>query len=43
MTDRTVSKTVCILLESNQELMADRHQHIQMLKNGLVHKVLEEG
>lgn len=43
MTDRTVSKTVCILLESDQELMADVHKHIQILENELVHKVLEEG
>lgn len=41
MTDRTVSKTVCILLESDQELMADVHKHIQILENELTHKVLE--
>lgn len=40
MTDRTVSKTVCMLLESDQELMADVHKHFKILENELVHTVL---
>jgi hypothetical protein len=43
MTDRTVSKNLCILLEGDQELTADVHKHILSLENEPVHKVLPDG